>query len=106
MTFEDLTKNKNCGYLKSGRRQHCCSYNKNDYKTKIQNIFSDSTKFEKYEMTRISNLVFQSTVRRNSLISLYLYIKKCISLKTNMIAFTQRDQNQEYFIAVLRYIDL
>ena len=58
MAFEDLTKNKNFGYLKSGRRQHCCSYNKNDYKTKIQNIFSDSTKFEKYEIDENKQLSF------------------------------------------------
>ena len=48
--------------------------------------------------------MFYSTARRNSKISLNLYIKKSVSLKKNMIAFTQRDQDQEYLTAVLRYI--
>ena len=56
------------------------------------------------KLMRISNLMFYSTARRNSKISLNLYIKKSVSLKKNMIAFTQRDQDQEYLTAVLRYI--
>ena len=47
--LENLTKNKNLVIQKADKGNTVVIINKNDYKTKIQNILSDSTKFKKLE---------------------------------------------------------
>ena len=47
---ENLTKNKNFVIPKVDKRSAVVIINKNDYKTKIKDILSDSTKFKKLEI--------------------------------------------------------
>ena len=80
--LENLTNNKKLVIQKAGKGNTVVIINKNDYKTKIKNILYDFNKFEKP-----------------------LYQKEFLT-KKDMIPFTQREQDQEYFTAVLRYINV
>ena len=81
------------------------NFNKNGCKTKIKDMLSGFTKFKKLEIDENKQLNFYSTVRRNWKISLNPYIKKCLT-KKKYDRLTKRDEDQEYFAAVLRYINL
>ena len=104
--LENLTKNKNLVIQKADKGSTVVIINKNDYETKIENILSDSTKFKKLEFgdNKQLNFLINSEKKLKDIIK-PLY-QKSVSLRKNMIAFTQRDQDQEYFTAVLRYINL
>ena len=66
-----------------------------------------SIKFKKLECdeNKQLNFLLNSEKKLKDIIKT-LYLKKCLTKKKNMSAFTQRDQDQEYFTAVLRYINL
>ena len=48
--LENLTKNKNLVIQKAGKGNTVAAINKNNNKTKIKDILSDSTKFKKLEI--------------------------------------------------------
>ena len=66
-----------------------------------------SIKFKKLECdeNKQLNFLLNSEKKLKDIIKT-LYLKECLTKKKNMSAFTQRDQDQEYFTAVLRYKNL
>ena len=104
-TLENLTKNKNLVIQKVDKDNTAVIINKNDYKTKIKDILSDSTKFKKLEIgeNKQPNFLINSETK---LKDIKPFIKTSVLLRKNMTAFTQRYQDQQCFTAVLRYINL
>ena len=63
--LENLTKNKNLLIQKADKGNTVVNINKNDYKTKIKNILSDSTKFNKFEFGDNKHLNFLINSEKN-----------------------------------------
>ena len=104
--LENLTKNKNLVIQKADKANTVVIINKSDYKNKIKHILSDSTKFKKLENDENKQLNFLLNSEKKLKNIIKPFYQKSVSRKKNMIAFTQRDQDQEYFTVVLRYINL
>ena len=104
-TLENLTKNKNLVIQKADKDNTSVIINKNDYKTKIKDILSDSTKFKKLEIgeNKQPNFLINSETK---LKDIKPFIKTSVLLRKNMTAFTQWYQDQQCFTAVLRCINL
>ena len=80
--LENLTKNKNLVIQKADKGNTVVIIDKNDYKTKIKNILSDSTKFKKLEFGDNKQLIFliNSEKKRKDIIK-PLYQKECLTKK-------------------------
>ena len=80
--LENLTKNKNLVIQKADKGNTVVIINKNDYKTKIKNILSDSTKFKKLEFGDNKQLTFliNSEKKLKDIIK-PLYQKQCLTKK-------------------------
>ena len=80
--LENLTKNKNLVIQKVDKANTVVIINKNDYKIKIKNMLSDSTKFKKLEFgdNKQLNVLINSEKKLKDIIK-PLYQKECLTKK-------------------------
>ena len=80
--LENLTKNKNLVIQKADKGNTVVIINKSDYKTKIKDILSDSTKFKKLEIGENKQLNFLiNNEKKVKDIIKTLYQKECLTKK-------------------------